>query len=353
MSPEVFHGFLARHQLFVPCLIEADIFLHERIEAFAVHGVDDAEVDAQESPHLFGVLVGELAVGQQKNRLADAAVRGAGGNLITLLSRRVGGGSPYGNGVSESLGIHVHSRAGQDVLDFHVLVLEPEDVQPGAEQIVRGGFFRAQDELAAHGVRTAVDIGITGIGSLGLQDRAVGADIDGVEIGFVVADADDVELPLGGGHERRDGSASGDFPLVVALPGNDFVAGAEAEHTDIKARVLVPSFLFGIPDEERLMLADPGRLQLLGGFCVRREQTQDESQKAHQNTESHRSPLPGREGSRPIGMLSGRDVAAVTSIEWVRGTVKTCAAKKVCRAAVWKKAGAQAPPPFRLSEECL
>ena len=46
-------------------------------------------------------------------------------------------------------------------------------------------------------------------------------------------------------------------------------------------------------------------------------------------------------------MLSGRDVAAVTSIEWVRGTVKTCAAKKVCRAAVWKKAGAQAPPPFR------
>ena len=74
MSPEVFHGFLARHQLFVPCLIEADIFLHERIEAFAVHGVDDAEVDAQESPHLFGVLVGELAVGQQKNRLADAAI---------------------------------------------------------------------------------------------------------------------------------------------------------------------------------------------------------------------------------------------------------------------------------------
>ena len=101
------------------------------------------------------------------------------------------------------------------------------------------------------------------------------------------------------------------------------------------------------------MLADPGRLQLLGGFCGRREQTQDESQKAHQNAESHRSPLPGREGSRPIGMLSGRDVAAVTSIEWVRGTVKTCAAKKVCRAAVWKKAGAQAPPPFRLSEECL
>ena len=69
MSPEVFHGFLARHQLFVPCLIEADIFLHERIESFAVHGVDDAEVDAQESLHLFGVLVGELAVGQQKNRL--------------------------------------------------------------------------------------------------------------------------------------------------------------------------------------------------------------------------------------------------------------------------------------------
>lgn len=66
MSPEVFHGFLARHQLFVPCLIEADIFLYERIEAFAVHGVDDAEVDAQESPHLFGVLVGELAVGQRR-----------------------------------------------------------------------------------------------------------------------------------------------------------------------------------------------------------------------------------------------------------------------------------------------
>lgn len=74
--------------------------------------------------------------------------------------------------------------------------LSPRMCQPGAEQIVRGGFFRAQDELAAHGVRTAVDIGITGIGSLGLQDRAVGADIDGVEIGFVVADADDVELPL-------------------------------------------------------------------------------------------------------------------------------------------------------------
>ena len=47
------------------------------------------------------------------------------------------------------------------------------------------------------------------------------------------------------------------FSIGSRLPGNDFVAGAEAEHTDIKARFLVPSFLFGVPDEERLMLADP------------------------------------------------------------------------------------------------
>ena len=59
----LFHSFFPRQRFVAPFLIEADVCLY-RIKLFGVQGSYSAQVDTQECPHLFRVLVGEFTVGQ-------------------------------------------------------------------------------------------------------------------------------------------------------------------------------------------------------------------------------------------------------------------------------------------------
>ena len=145
-----------------------------------------------------------------------------------------------------------------------------------------GRFFRTQDKRPAHAFRIAVHVGIERVDAPAPQNRAVGPHIDRIEGGLVVADADNLEAPLAGGHKGRDRPASGDFPLIVALAGNDLFAGAKTQHAQIDACLPVPSLFLGVPDKERLMLADPGRLHGFGGLRGSGRDNQGQQQQACQ-----------------------------------------------------------------------
>ena len=160
-------------------------------------------------------------------------------------------------------------------------------MQPGAEQIVRGGFFRAQDELAAHGVRTAVDIGITGIGSLGLQDRAVGAGQDHVGRRFVVGDGNHFHLIAHGGLHGWNRPATGDGPIVGPDVFDEALAGIEPEHDDVQSGFLVPAFFLCVPCQKRLVLAKPCRTEGFGQGGRRLKQAAEKRAYCKQCLESH------------------------------------------------------------------
>ena len=85
----------------------------------------------------------------------------------------------------------------------------------GKDQIAKVASISAGDEerLAAHVVRMSVHFRVVFVVALGLEDRAVGAEQEGVGVGFVVGDGDSVRPVAERAHHAGHGAGSGEYPL--------------------------------------------------------------------------------------------------------------------------------------------
>jgi len=131
-----------------------------------------------------------------------------------------------------------------------------------AQGEVGGGHRGDEERLAAHVVRVPVHFRVVFVVALGLEDGAVGAEQEGVGVGFVVGDGDGVRPVAERAHHAGHGAGSGEHPF----PGGEGVelrhAGREEEHFNIQPFLFVPSFFFGVPDEEGFVFVKPRRTEL-------------------------------------------------------------------------------------------
>ena len=142
--------------------------------------------------------------------------------------------------------------------------------------------------IALHVGRVPVQVRVTVVEPLDLEDRIVPAHHDRVRQRLVVADADDGDLL--GMRFGQDGerAARADVPCVRS--GDQVLARFEPDQSDVESFLMVPSLLFGVPDEECFVFgkpagADGDELPECGGSggCARaRRQTADKRQNAEQ-----------------------------------------------------------------------
>lgn len=111
-----------------------------------------------------------------------------------------------------------------------------------------------------------VEVRISLVGAFGIQKRAVGPDHDRIGQRFVIADADDGELFRIVAGQDGERAASSDDPLVRIA--DQIFARVEPVEDDVEPFLLVPALLFGVPDEERLMLGKPARFEFERRFLV-------------------------------------------------------------------------------------
>ena len=161
-----------------------------------------------------------------------------------------------------------------DVLDGDVAFLEAEHAEPVAQGEVGGGHGGDEERLAAHVIRMSVHFRVVFVVALGLEDRAVGAEQEGVGVGFVVGDGDGVRPVAERAHHAGHGAGSGEYPLPCGKGVELGHAGREEEHFDVQPFLFVPPFFFGIPDEEGFVLVKPcgaefdrGRRECRTGKC--------------------------------------------------------------------------------------
>ena len=133
--------------------------------------------------------------------------------------------------------------------------------------IVGGRHAGAEDGLAAHAFRAAVDIGIVLVVALGFQDGAVRAHHDRIGHGFVVAQADDAHIVAQRAQHGRHGPQAAENPAFGREGAQSIGAGIKGVDLQVDAHGLVPALLLGVPDGKGFLTGQPGRgnLDQIGG----------------------------------------------------------------------------------------
>ena len=293
-----------------PVNVETQVFRQQLVHRFILHHVDGAHVDAQELRGDFGVLVGEFAVGDDDDGKAAIAVMRRAGHFPAALFAHVGEGRPQGHDVADAVfecgerGRLVH------ILDGHVLFGQAKGLEPRAQGEVGRGNGRAEDGFTLHAFGGAVYVRVALVIALGLHDRAVGADHDGVDHRLVVAVGNDVGVVAQGAHEGGNRSHAAEDPCLGGQGAEGVHAGAEVEQLDIEAHFLVPSLLLGIPDGEGFLSAHPrgGDFLEFGGACRAHighaEDGSAEAAKPFFDVHMHYSPVLWEEGEAESGVES-------------------------------------------------
>ena len=231
MRLDVERGHFRRKALAHEFLEEAAVFRGEGFRGFLLEHVGGTQEHAQELGDQFGVGVAELLVAHEHGGQAHAAGIGGSGDLPAL----------------------VHAEE-------HVRGPQADAVADAA--VERREALRLIDVLAAHVVRVPVHFRVVFVIALGLEDGAVGAEQEGVGVGFVVGDGDGVRPVAERAHHAGHGAGSGEHPF----PGGEGVelrhAGREEKHFNIQPFLFVPSFFFGVPDEEGFVFVKPRRTKL-------------------------------------------------------------------------------------------
>ena len=253
---------------------EALVFGDQFVDAGGPQVFDAAQVDGEELCGDFRVGVGVLGVGHKDERGALAAQGGASGDLPALVDTEEHVRCPQADAVADAAVERREALRLIDVLDGDVAFLEAEHAEPVAQGEVGGGHGGDEERLAAHVVRMSVHFRVVFVVALGLEDRAVGAEQEGVGVGFVVGDGDGVRPVAERAHHAGHGAGSGEYPLPCGKGVELGHAGREEEHFDVQPFLFVPPFFFGIPDEEGFVLVKPcgaefdrGRRECRTGKC--------------------------------------------------------------------------------------
>ena len=207
------------------------------------------------------MLVGVIHVGHDEDRLAGLTVVGMGNALQTFPLGLEGLRGPQGDGVAGAFAEGIESFGGLHVLDDDVALAQAEGMQPAAEHVVGRSPLGAEEGLAAYRAGIAVHFGVVGVKAPHLEHGAVGAGINGVGGGFVVADADDVQPIAEGGGQGRHGAHARDGPVRGLHFVDDVLAGFKRHQLKLQPFGLVPSLFSGVPDKKRFVFSKPGRAQ--------------------------------------------------------------------------------------------